>query len=293
MGSVNLGFGAVSIDLVLFLASFLGGLLIVILSAAPNQRKAAFLWMKIVLLGVLAARAVYIYVNAERYVPVPWTAGSLGDGGFIIFAGFVAVIGATIWHAWRNPAIRHPLVLSVTSALFIWGGGLNIFWLLRTDQVQLPKITLEALDGKPVAIEDFLGKPLVVNLWATWCPPCQREMPLLSAAQQQHTNVTFLFANQGESSRLVKQYLATRAPLLRNVLLDTAGQFPVHIGSQALPVTLFFSANGLLLGKHVGELSESTLGQEIVKLRESELASRVSSETLPARDHRFSAPASQ
>lgn len=268
MGSVNLGLGTVSIDLILFLISFFGGLLIVILSAAPNRRRASFLLIRIMLLGVLAARAVYVYFNADHYMSAPWTAGSLGDGGFIIFAGFFAAIGATIWYAWRNPVLRHPLVLSVTSAFFIWGGGLNVFWLLRTDQVQLPKITLETLDSRPMAIEDFLGKPIVVNLWATWCPPCQREMPLFSAAQQQHSNVTFLFANQGESARLVRQYLATRAPLLGNVLLDTAGQFPVHMGSQALPVTLFFSSRGFLLGKHIGELSESALEQEIIKLQE-------------------------
>ncbi len=124
-----------------------------------------------------------------------------------------------------------------------------------------PELPIFDRSGHKTDLSREKGGLTIVHFWATWCPPCQREMPLLSAAQQQHTNVTFLFANQGESSRLVRQYLATRAPLLKNVLLDTAGQFPVHIGSQALPVTLFFSSRGFLLSKHVGELSESALGQ--------------------------------
>lgn len=269
MGSVTLGSATVSIDLVLFLLSVLGGLLVVIPAAAPHQRQTVFLLIRIVLLGIFAARATYIYVNVQHYMAAPWTAGSLNDGGFIIFAGFVAAIGATIWYAWRNRALRHPLVLAVSSAFVIWGVGLNVFWLLRTDQVQFPKITLTALNGRPVEMTDFLGKPIVVNLWATWCPPCQREMPLLSAAQQQHADITFLFVNQGESGQLVKTYMSARTPLLRNVLLDTAGQFPVHVGSQALPVTLFFSASGVLIGKHVGELSEPDLEQELLRLGDS------------------------
>lgn len=267
MGSVSLGSATVSIDLILFLVSCMGGTLAMMWADAPNRRRTALLLLRIVLVGLLAARAAYVVVYAERYAPSPWTAARLTDGGFFVFAGFAAAIVATVWYAWRNRAVRHPLILAVTTGLFIWGGGLNVFWLLRADQVALPKITLMTLDDRPVAVEDFIGKPLVVNFWATWCAPCQREMPLLSAAQRRHSDITFLFPNQGESAQLVKQYLQTRSPGIRNVLLDHAGQFPVHVGSQALPVTLFFSDRGVMLGKHVGELSEAALEQAIIGLK--------------------------
>jgi thiol-disulfide isomerase/thioredoxin len=267
MGTVNFHDTAVSIDVILFLAACLGGLLTMIGLAAPDRERAATLLLKIVLLGLLAARAAHVYLHVERYARAPWTAANLADGGFLVFAGFVAAIAATAWYAWRNRAIRHPLVLAVTAGFFIWGGGLNVFWLLRADHMSLPKITLASLEGRPAAVEDFIGKPVVVNLWATWCPPCQREMPLLAAAQQQHADITFLFPNQGEPAQRVKQYLQAKSPGIRNVLLDHAGQFPVHVGSQALPVTLFFSNRGILLHKHVGELSAPALEDAISALK--------------------------
>ena len=48
--------------------------------------------------------------------------------------------------------------------------------------MQLPKITIQALDGRPMAIEDFLGKPIVVNLWAAWAPTCQRGQYAVAAS---------------------------------------------------------------------------------------------------------------
>lgn len=282
MGLVNLGGAAVSIDLILFLAACLGGMLSVIRAVAPDWKRTAFILLKIVLLGLLAARSAHVYLHAERYAHAPWTAADLTDGGFVVFAGFAAAIVATAWYAWRNRAIRHPLVLAVTVGFFIWGGGLQVFWLLRADQIALPKITLRALDDSPAAVEDFIGKPIVVNLWATWCPPCLREMPLLASAQQQHPGITFLFPNQGESGQLVRQFLQARSPGIRNVLLDPAGQFPVHVGSQALPVTLFFSQRGILLHKHVGELSTAALEQAIAALQDNRLQQQgITGESFP------------
>ncbi|WP_155718381.1 TlpA family protein disulfide reductase, partial [Pseudomonas fluorescens] len=105
------------------------------------------------------------------------------------------------------------------------------------------------------------GGPLVINLWATWCPPCRREMPVLENAQRMRPDVTFLFVNQAESMQSVSTYLATQGLNLDNVLFDASGRLGQAVGSMALPTTLFYQADGRLINSHLGELSEASLAR--------------------------------
>ena len=104
---------------------------------------------------------------------------------------------------------------------------------------------------------------MVINLWATWCPPCRREMPVLQKAQTQNQDVTFLFVNQGESMQSVSTFLETQGLNLNNVLFDSGGQLGQKVDSMALPTTLFYSPQGRLLSSHLGELSEASLARAL------------------------------
>ncbi|WP_312183975.1 TlpA family protein disulfide reductase, partial [Massilia timonae] len=114
---------------------------------------------------------------------------------------------------------------------------------------------------------DFKGKVAVVNLWATWCPPCRREMPAMQAAQQANPDIGFVFVNQGESSVVVRRFLATQQLRLQNVVIDPAGQVAARTGAAGYPTTLFYDADGKLRLRHVGELSEATLKDKLASLR--------------------------
>jgi len=128
---------------------------------------------------------------------------------------------------------------------------------------RLPALTMQSVAGQSVALADFQGKPTVVNLWATWCPPCRREMPVLHAAQTERSEVNFVFLNQGESAAKVQAYLTAQQLPLRNVLLDAHGEVGVQMGHRALPTTLFFDAQGRLVDTRVGALSRATLAQRL------------------------------
>ena len=106
----------------------------------------------------------------------------------------------------------------------------------------------------------------MVNLWATWCPPCQREMPVLQKAQAARPDVHFVFVNQGESAQQVAAYLARSGLQLRNVLLDAKGDAGTALGHRALPTTLFFDAEGRLVDTRLGELSEASLAERLANL---------------------------
>ena len=92
---------------------------------------------------------------------------------------------------------------------------------------------------------------MVVNLWASWCPPCRREMPVLAAAQKQQPWASFVFANQGESNATVQRYLSDSQLDLVNVTLDRDTRLGFVAGSMALPITLFYDAQGQLVAPTV------------------------------------------
>ena len=122
------------------------------------------------------------------------------------------------------------------------------------------------MGGGELDLRQAPGVPTVVNLWATWCPPCRREMPVLGAAQQARPDVHFVFLNQGESAQQVATYLARSGLALRNVLLDGRGEAGATLGHRSLPTTLFFDASGRLVDTRVGELSEASLAERLATL---------------------------
>ena len=122
------------------------------------------------------------------------------------------------------------------------------------------------MDGTTVPLHSFSGRPLVINLWATWCPPCRREMPALMRAQQDNPDVEFVFVNQGESAETVRRFLAAEGLKIRNIVIDPARQLSDRTGSPGYPTTLFYDAAGKLRLRHVGELSQATVTEKIEAL---------------------------
>ena len=128
--------------------------------------------------------------------------------------------------------------------------------------------SLSTLAGRPVSLGELAaGRPMVVNLWATWCPPCRREMPLLAAAQRREQGVVFVFADQGEGVAEIQAYLEAEQLAPGNVVRDPRRALGQHAGTSALPVTLFFAADGRLTHSRIGEISDAALSTQLDKLR--------------------------
>ena len=85
-------------------------------------------------------------------------------------------------------------------------------------------------------------------------------MPVLQQAQAENPDVVFLFANQGESAETVRHFLQGENLRLDNLLFDNGGQLGQLVGSVALPTTVY-TAEGRLLGSHLGELSRGSLAR--------------------------------
>ena len=266
MGTVAIGPMSFSIDVLAVLASIL--LATTVDNRVARARGApadALLWMSIGC-ALLAARVAYVLRYSDAYLSQPSSILDLRDGGWMGWAGVAAGVAAAAWLGWRQPEQRRALAAATAAGLALWAGVALIAALQPKLEVGIPAVELTNLRGEPRQLQAFGGKPLVVNLWASWCPPCRREMPLLRDAQLRHADVNFIFVNQMESSAAVRGYLEASHIELDNVLLDQHSALSSAIGSQALPATLFFDARGRLVERRLGELSAASLAQRLARI---------------------------
>lgn len=118
-----------------------------------------------------------------------------------------------------------------------------------------PPLRLPDLDEEVVDIEDFRGKVVVVNFWATWCPPCRREMPSLERLREQTEadGVTILAVNIGEDTDTVFSFLGTIEPAPTFPLLfDLEAESLEDWRVKGLPTTFVVAPDGSLAYRAVG-----------------------------------------
>lgn len=266
MLSFNLGPLAIPMDLALLYAAFfiawLSGWFIG-RKRGCNPEAALF---NMLLIGALVARVAFVLQYFEQYSSNFWQMIDIRDGGFLLLPGVIAALLTGIYKAWRQTPLRAPLAIGVAIGLIAWGVSFSVLSALQSSQ-KLPDLAVRDIAGEPVLLQDLLGKPLVINLWATWCPPCRREMPVLAAAQAANPDIRFVFVNQGEGQALVEKFLAQQQLSLDNNLLDSGGRLGQAVGSLSLPTTLFYSADGMLKNNHLGELSQASLKHALGHIR--------------------------
>ncbi|MND96314.1 Thiol-disulfide oxidoreductase ResA [compost metagenome] len=262
MLTVNIGPVALALDHVLLLGALGLATLVgwrVARRGGDNPETTLFV---LFMFGLLAARLGFVIAYWSQYRDDLMQIIDIRDGGFLTWAGLLAVLTGAAWQYRRQPLMRRPLAAGLATGLLFWLLGTLASHLYERG-TQLPDITLHNAAGQSVQLADFQGRPLVINLWATWCPPCRREMPVLQQAQNERNDVVFLFVNQGESPGTVITFLATSGLGLSHVLFDGSGRLAQQVGSSALPTTLCYDAQGRLIGSHLGELSRASLARAL------------------------------
>lgn len=211
------------------------------------------------LVWILAARLGYIIVNRTVFAAHPLDAIKLWQGGFLPAAGWtggVAVLALAVLY--RRAALM-PLAIGGTGALVAW---LTINAALSPAAVTLPNLRLTDLDGGTVELSGG-DRPVVLNLWATWCPPCRREMPMMTDLASQTPGVDFIFANQGEETDQIRTFLGRENLPETGMLRDPGSQSMGVLNAIGLPSTLVFDANGKMVAAHTGEISRAALTRMI------------------------------
>jgi thiol-disulfide isomerase/thioredoxin len=221
------------------------------------------LWLSL-LVALLAARAVFVWRWWPEYVAQPMSMLNVRDGGFPALPALLALIVTAALIAWRRPRWRETLAWSAGGGILVWGFiSLTVQQLEAMTRLPLPDVAMNDMDGHSTDLRNWHGKPTVINLWATWCAPCRREMPVLELAQQQMPDVRFVFANQGESASAVRTFLTGQKLSLDNVVIDDGMQLSQYYSVRGYPSTLFLDAQGHLRDVHMGELSAATLAESL------------------------------
>lgn len=222
-------------------------------------------------LGLLTARLAHVWRYADAYLTTPWSMLDVRDGGWQAAVGWTVAALWLVWRGWQQPVCRRALGWAAVCAVGIWTAGLATVWFAdgKTSLQQAPDVMLTEFNGtRTLALPQLIaGKPTVVNLWATWCGPCQAEMPTLAAAQHHSPDVAFVFVNQGEPPATVAVYLQRSGLSLAHVWLDPASRLGPASGSRGLPTTLFFNAEGQRVDAHFGMLNAAALQVQLDRLR--------------------------
>ncbi len=267
MGALTLGPLVLSLD-----RAYAGlGFVVLLLGAellARRGRPELVVWgWQAALAAFLGARAGFVITNLDYYLDSPAAIVAIWQGGFASWWGVAAAGMVTLVHALRVPAVRRTAPSLGLVALAAWGLPSAVLTpALDVSSVRMPELQLESLVGEPVAIAE-LGAPAVVNVWATWCPPCRRELPILFDAARATPDVEVLLVNQRESAGVVRGYLTSAGFPFDGVVLDRAGALGSALQVAGLPTTFAFDADGRLVDVHVGEISAPALRALMAKLR--------------------------
>ena len=161
------------------------------------------------------------------------------------------------------------IIVLILGMWWIWWSRIPSDMAQRPESIPLrghsaPDFTVQTLDGEVVQLSDLQGKAVVLNFWATWCPPCRAEMPELQAAYDSYAagGLVVLGVNQGEDRATVETFL-TQRNLTFPVALDVQGDVSRLYQVNSLPTTFFIDRDGVIREIVIGQMNAALLKQQL------------------------------
>jgi thiol-disulfide isomerase/thioredoxin len=171
----------------------------------------------------------------------------------------VAAAGVVVWLAVSRLSTREAQLAEEVSA----PDGERLTLRFFRNPAAVPALAMRDLDGRPLSSADWRGKVVIVNFWATWCPPCRAEIPDLVALQNKYRDrLLIIGVSQDEGSvEGVKQFVATHQMNYPVVMMtpEIDQAFP---GIRALPTSFILDRESRVVQRHVGLLNQVVTEQE-------------------------------
>ena len=168
---------------------------------------------------------------------------------------------------------RQWIIISGVSLLALLGGALTSQWISKTGLASDTSVKAffanpwQSPDGKAIDTRQWQGKVLVVNFWASWCPPCVEEMPALDLLSQENLQQNVLFVGIGiDSPSNIREFLKS-TPVSYQILIGglEGSNLSKQMGNSqgALPYTVIINAKGKAVYTKLGKIDEDELRKAI------------------------------
>ena len=133
--------------------------------------------------------------------------------------------------------------------------------------------TLPSLDGSTVSLKALQGSVVLVNFWATWCPPCKAEIPSLEKLYSQYKSkgLKVLAIDVAEDKTTVSAFVSANK-METTILLDASGQTAGAYGAQSIPLTYIIAKDGSVVGRTLG--ARDWTSPEVLSLMDALVAAR-------------------
>jgi cytochrome oxidase Cu insertion factor (SCO1/SenC/PrrC family) len=155
---------------------------------------------------------------------------------------------------WGAPQVLQSLItISGPDSAAAAGGG------------AAPAFSLVDTEGQRVSLAGLVGRPLVINFWATYCAPCRVEMPILQSRVGAQSSARLVLVNEGDSAESVRNFLSS-VGIHEPALLDSDLSVGRAYLAIALPTTVFVRADGSIAARHIGQLDDRVLLAELSNL---------------------------
>ena len=137
---------------------------------------------------------------------------------------------------------------------------------------EAPAYAAETLDGERMAISQLRGRPVLLNVWATWCHPCRQEIPALEQLHRTYAprglHVVGVSIDQGDQQQGIREFLQEYGASYP-IWLDPDGEIQTAYSTMGVPNTFLIGPDGTVLWKHVGPVTADNA--ELVRLIEKSL----------------------
>lgn len=159
-----------------------------------------------------------------------------------------------------------PVVLFAIGVL-VWAGGAGLLTPALRVGDRAPDFSLADLDGEPVRLADYAGRPVIVNFWASWCVPCVEEFPLLAATLDEHADaglavIGIVYRDRSEAARAFADQMGADWPLA----MDPGEAVARAYGVFGPPESWMIGPDGRVVSRQIGPYAADELETQLDQL---------------------------